>query len=247
MCRKWFEAVRRDAVTCSPACRERRHRRLRAITPPFPSGTFDLVLVDLPLAWHARSSKGEGRSPQHHYETTDVAALCRLPVADLLAKDAAVCVWVYGPRLPDTLKVIEAWGLTYKSELFTWIKITAAGRPRMGNGKTTRKTSENMWLATRGHGLPIVDHGVSQAIEDDPAAEAIFARRGPHSEKPEEAYQRLERLFGEVRRLDMFARCERPGWTVWGNEIDPQSRPAAPPARDRPPRGDLSTCGSIAC
>jgi hypothetical protein len=129
--------VRRDAVTCSPACREKRHLERRATTPPFPSGPFDLVLVDLPLRFDGYSAKGEGRSPQHHYPTMDVAALSRMPVPDLLAKKAAVCFWVYGPRPPDTLKVIEAWGLTYKSELFTWIKTTAAGVPRNGKGKTT--------------------------------------------------------------------------------------------------------------
>jgi hypothetical protein len=130
MCREWFEAVRRDAVTCSPACRERRHRELRAITPPFPSGTFDLMVVDMPLRWTGFSAKGEGRSPQRHYPTMDVGALCRLlGTADLMAKDSAACFWVYGPRLPDTLKVIEACELIYKSELFTWVKTTAAGEP----------------------------------------------------------------------------------------------------------------------
>jgi N6-adenosine-specific RNA methylase IME4 len=93
-----------------------------------------------------------------------------------------------------------------------------------------------VWLATRGHGLPIVDHGVNQVI---------FAPRRSHSEKPDEFYERLERLFGDVRRLELFARRERPGWTVWGNQIDPQSRASgvlrAEPAigDDRPtPRAD---------
>lgn len=228
MCGERFEAVRRNAVTCSPACREKRHRWLRAMTPSFPSGTFDLVVVDLPLRWTGWSAKGEGRSPQRHYPTMDVAALSRLPVPDLLAKHAAVCFWVYGPRLPDTLKVSEAWRLTFKSELFTWIKTTAAGVPWDAKGKTTRKTSENMWLTTRGRGLRILRHDVSQEIIDEPAAEAIFAQRRSHSEKPDEAYKRLEQLFGDVRRLELFARRERPGWTVWGNEIDPQSLAGAP-------------------
>jgi len=34
---------------------------------------------------------------------------------------------------------------------------------------------------------------------------AIFAPRRGHSEKPGEAYERLERLFGDVRRLELFA------------------------------------------
>jgi N6-adenosine-specific RNA methylase IME4 len=37
--------------------------------------------------------------------------------------------------------------------------------------------------------------------------------------KPDEAYQALGRLYGDVRRLELFARRKRPGWTVWGNEV----------------------------
>lgn len=46
----------------------------------------------------------------------------------IMAKDCAACFWVYGPRLPDTLKVLEGWGFTFKSELFVWVKITKKGR-----------------------------------------------------------------------------------------------------------------------
>jgi N6-adenosine-specific RNA methylase IME4 len=47
----------------------------------------------------------------------------------------------------------------------------------------------------------------------------IEARRRAHSEKPDEAYAALERLFGNVRRLDMYSRQRRPGWTSWGNDL----------------------------
>ena len=77
-CRKTFEAIRGDAVTCSPACRKARERRLRTQTPSLPTGTFDLLLVDLPLAWHGFSAKGERRSPQRHYDTMDIPALVGL-------------------------------------------------------------------------------------------------------------------------------------------------------------------------
>ena len=43
----WFEAVRADAVTCSVKCRVARHRLFQARTPQLPTGTFDLVLVDI--------------------------------------------------------------------------------------------------------------------------------------------------------------------------------------------------------
>jgi len=135
-----------------------------------------------------------------------------LPLAEILAKDVAACFWIYGPRLPDALQVIASWDLTFKAELFCWTKINQkTGLPQIGTGKTTRKTTENAWLATRGKGLPILDHGVSQSI---------WVPRRAHSEKPDEAYKSLERLFGDnVRRLDLFARRARPGLDTWRNEI----------------------------
>jgi N6-adenosine-specific RNA methylase IME4 len=77
-----------------------------------------------------------------------------------------------------------------------------------------------MWLAKRGKGLPICDHAVSQGVFTKENLPLIVApRRQQHSAKPDEAYSALERLFGEVRRIDMFGRTERPGWSAWGNEV----------------------------
>jgi hypothetical protein len=167
VCLKSFVPSRDDAVTYSGRCRVARQRWLQAFTPQWPEGVFDLAVVDVPLRWTAWSRKGEGRSPQRYYPTMDPPALIRLlePMfAKVLAPNAAVCWWVYGPRLPETLQVLESSGLTYKSELFVWTKITKTGRPHMGKGLTTRKICENAWLATRGKGLPFRDH-VSQLIE----------------------------------------------------------------------------------
>jgi N6-adenosine-specific RNA methylase IME4 len=181
--------------------------------PTFPPGPFDLAVIDLPLSWRAYSAKGEGRSPQSHYRTLDIATLIswRPQIDSLLARDAMVACWIFGPRLPDTLSILNAWGLAYSSEAFTWVKLSPlTGRPCFGAGKTTRKGAENMWLAKRGKGLPVRDHGVRQVI---------FAPRGRHSEKPDAVYQAIERLYGPVRRVELFARKQRPGWTVWGDEI----------------------------
>jgi N6-adenosine-specific RNA methylase IME4 len=206
--KKLPKETRSDATTCSTRCRVARHRRIRAATPPWPGGKFDLVIIDNPLDWKGYSRKGEGRSPQAHYETLDVAALVHLLnplLAACMEKDSIAAWWVYGPRLPDTLRVIEACGYKYTTELLVWEK------PGIGTGLTTRKNCESLWGSKRGRGLPIRDHGVRQKIE---------APRGRHSAKPAEAYEALERLYGDVRRLDIFARQPRPGWVPWGNQVE---------------------------
>jgi N6-adenosine-specific RNA methylase IME4 len=110
---------------------------------------------------------------------------------------------VYGPRLPDTLRVIGECGFTFTTELFTWIK-----EGEFVKGKTTRKGVENMWGTKRGKGVLIRDHSIDQRV---------IALRGEHSRKPDEVYHRLERLYGDVRRLELFGTKLRDGWTVWGH------------------------------
>lgn len=219
-CRKTFSAIRRDAITCSAMCRKARERRLRAITPPLPDlqlGSVQLLLADLPLAWHAYTPKGEGRSPQHHYDTVDIPALCRLAArfAPFIAKDAMACAWVYGPRKYDLPPVMTAFGFEVFSgngfKKFEWIKVDKNGKPRMVGGKHTRKGSECAEMWKRGKGLRVIDHGVR---------EVIFARPGIHSEKPQQVHERLEQLYGPgLFRLELFARQPRLGWVTWGNQI----------------------------
>jgi N6-adenosine-specific RNA methylase IME4 len=74
----------------------------------------------------------------------------------------------------------------------------------------------------RGKGLKIANHNVRQVI---------FAPRGKrHSEKPQQVHEGLERLYGDVRRLELFGRRERPGWKVWGNQVEDQPPEVLPAA-----------------
>ncbi len=41
-----------------------------------------------------------------------------------------------------------------------------------------------------------------------------------HSQKPEKAYEIIERLYPEANRLELFARHKRCGWDSWGNEVE---------------------------
>ena len=40
-----------------------------------------------------------------------------------------------------------------------------------------------------------------------------------HSRKPQCAYEMIENMFPNCRKLEMFARNERDSWDCWGNEI----------------------------
>ncbi len=40
-----------------------------------------------------------------------------------------------------------------------------------------------------------------------------------HSKKPDEFRKRIERMFGDVPKVELFARQKTDGWDVWGNEV----------------------------
>ena len=219
VCGARFLRLRASRLTCSDVCRQKRSRALRAATPPLPEGPFDLIYADPP--WHVRcwaEGKQGGRSLP--YADMDLSAICRLPVSKISTPDAVLAIWVNSAEPTATARVIEAWGFTGICEGFVWVKVAKSGKPHFGMGQTTRKDTESVWLAKRGKGLPRMDAGVAQSI---------ISRRRIHSCKPHEAYSRLERLYGDVRRIELFSRRMRPGWTRWGNELlPPDSEPRLP-------------------
>ena len=89
----------------------------------------------------------------------------------------------------------------------------------MGLGYWTRANSEPCLLATRGK---------PKRLNAD-VRQGIIAPRREHSRKPDEVHGRIERLVAGPY-LELFARAERPGWTVWGNETTKfNGRPPPPP------------------
>jgi N6-adenosine-specific RNA methylase IME4 len=48
----------------------------------------------------------------------------------------------------------------------------------------------------------------------------LHARTREHSRKPEVAYQMVEALYPNARRLDAFTREYRAGWDAFGDQID---------------------------
>ena len=43
--------------------------------------------------------------------------------------------------------------------------------------------------------------------------------REKHSKKPNETRKRIEKLFGNIPRIELFARQKTKGWDIWGNEV----------------------------
>ncbi len=135
-----------------------------------------------------------------------------LPIQDMADKDSVLCLWVTMPMIKEIFdgKLMEAWGFNYKTVLFTWVKRNknVPGYWK-GLGYYTRSNVEMVLLGTRGKGIKVLKKDVGQII-DSPI--------GKHSAKPDIVRQKIIRLFGDVPRIELFARTKVFGWDTWGND-----------------------------
>lgn len=184
---------------------------------------YQLIYADPAWSWIARSPKGEGRSAKQHYQVMDLQAIKDLPVASISEGRSTLCMWAIDPMLPQALEVMAAWGFEYKTVVFYWVKENKRSSGFfMGGGYYTRANPEICILGSRKKfsigPLRIRGGGLARVRKD--IRRLIVSPVGRHSEKPEEARIRLEQLFGDVSRVELFARSRRPGWDAWGNQVE---------------------------
>jgi N6-adenosine-specific RNA methylase IME4 len=119
-----------------------------------------------------------------------------------IAADNSWCfLWTIQRYVPDSFDVLKAWGFKY-ARILTWDK---------GNGMCLHGFHNRSELIVVGY------KGKIEAFPRRKAIPTVFkAKSERHSAKPDEFYEMLKPLGG--KRIDIFARKEREGWDVWGNE-----------------------------
>lgn len=175
---------------------------IRAKPPPLPDGPFDVIVIDPPWRYEPRDEDAShaGATP---YATMSIEAIAALPVARLAGKDAVIWLWTTNTHIPHAFGIVAAWGCTYKT-LLTWDK------QRGGMGRWLRGQTEHALLCVRGDPTFTLSNQTT----------LLAAKRGKHSEKPDELYALVESLC-PGSKLEMFARKARPGWARWGLEAPP--------------------------
>jgi N6-adenosine-specific RNA methylase IME4 len=177
---------------------------------------FGILAADPPQEFEVYSGKGKRRSAERRYDTWPVERIMAFGeiVQRLALPDSALFLWLTWPLMPAWNAIIGAWGFTFKTAGFTWVKTNADGSLFWGMGYASRANTEPCLLATRGAPLRLAAD----------VHQVILASALEHSEKPDEAYLRMARLYPGPC-LELFARKPREGWTTWGNEIAPPSEP----------------------
>ena len=173
-----------------------------------PRACYSVIYADPSWSYNDRM-KGHSFSLDHEYPTMRLDDIKALPVGDVAAKDSVCTMWVTNPMLPDGLEVMRSWGFKYVTVLFCWVKMLPSGKDAVNLGRWTMGGCEVCLLGRRGK-IQRVARNIRQIVR---------ATRGRHSEKPDEVRSRIEGLFGDVPRIELFCRGpEAAGWDAWGNQ-----------------------------
>ena len=172
---------------------------------------FKIIYADPPWQYKTYSEKGKSRSAERHYPTMSKKEIQQLPVGRIADENSVLFLWVTAPFLEEGIELIRTWGFTYKTIAFTWVKKNKRQDSFfIGMGYYTRANAEFCLLATKGKILKRCSRSVSSLI---------CSRIEQHSKKPDEARKRIVRLFGDIPRIELFAREYENGWSCWGNEV----------------------------
>lgn len=171
---------------------------------------YGVILADPPWKFKVYSENGLGRSAEAHYPTMNIEDIKALPVESIADRNCALFLGVTFPCLQEGLELIKAWGFTYKTVAFVWVKQNKKSDSLFwGMGYWTRSNVEICLLATKGSPKR-VEAGVHQVV---------LSHIEEHSKKPVEVHDRICKLMGDVPKIELFARRKADGFDVWGNEV----------------------------
>ena len=170
---------------------------------------YQTIVVDPPWqygAWGAPTNR-----PKHlvgkpmPYKTMSLIDIEKLPISSIAADNCELYLWVTQRYLPAAFRIIESWGFKYCQTL-TWCK-----RPRgLGQGGVYCPTTEFIILGRRGR--------MPKVRRVDTTWWLVKRPHNSHSTKPE-VFQDIIESVSLPPRIELFARRERHGWDVWGNEV----------------------------
>lgn len=148
------------------------------------------------------------REPLFHYDHRGHPNTASWTVG---GQNCILFLWVTFPVIREAFTVIDAWGFTYKTVAFCWVKQNRKSPSLFwGLGHWTRANAELCLLATKG----------SPKRQSARVHQIVMTPVEAHSKKPDIVRDKIVALAGDVPRIELFARQATPGWDVWGNEVD---------------------------
>ena len=185
----------------------------------FPNKKYKIIYADPPWEYPLGRNKESGfwGLAENHYNTMKQDDLEILPVNQISDDNCVLFLWCTFPKLAEGLSLIKKWGFEYKTTAFVWIKNSKSTNTlkKYGLGYYTRSNAEIVMLGKKGK-LDVISHSVQQIVT---------TTLSEHSKKPYSVRDRIIRLYGDLPRIELFARTKVHGWDVWGNDEKLQLQP----------------------
>ena len=181
---------------------------------------YNTIYADPPWQFQNRTGKV---APEHkrltRYETMTIEEIKQLPVSEFAGNKAQLYLWVANALLPEGLAVMEAWGFEYKTN-FIWEKVRKDGQPDgRGVGFYFRNVTEMILFGIKKRSEP--NRTLSPARSQ---VNILRTRKREHSRKPDEIIPIIE-ACSAAPRIELFARGDRAGWDMWGDQADASYEP----------------------
>lgn len=190
------------------------------MTPKLPTKKYSIIYADPPWSYYndmtvtpEQNRSGIGSIKKLNYPVMSSDDIASLDVQAITNERAILFIWTTDYHLSKCIsKVIPSWGFEYKTIGFVWQKLNKQGNPVSFMGAYTLKSgAELCLLATKGDARKLVREYNVKGLLQSPRLE--------HSKKPNEIRNRIEKLVGNVPKIELFARNKTIGWDVWGNEV----------------------------
>lgn len=188
---------------------------------------YNIIYADPPWMENKRNNQNTkfGRASQGYYNLMTTDEICKLPIKDITAPNCALFMWVTFPHLLEAEKVMKAWGFKYKTIAFNWFKVNKNNqKPCFGIGYYTKSNTEICLLGIKGKMKPISNYVSSVVIAEEEDGDIIdtatvVSVRQEHSKKPAIVRDKIVELFGDLPRVELFARQTYDGWDSFGDQI----------------------------
>jgi len=176
---------------------------------------YSIIYCDPPWKFGSKQYQDSGRPFQdleEQYKTMNYKDIEALNVELITNKDCACFMWTTDSHLQEAINLLKTWGFKYKTIAFVWLKKYNTGTNVVNFAPWTLKSTEICLLGIKGKmGKYKKSNKVRQLVESE---------RSTHSKKPNEVRERINQLFGDLPRIELFAREKTEGWDAWGNEIE---------------------------
>lgn len=93
---------------------------LDLICEPVGGEKFSVISADIP--WEYDDKKMNRGGAARYYDTLSLDDVKRINVQAVAADDCILMLWATAPLLPEALSVIDAWGFSYRTVGFVWVK-----------------------------------------------------------------------------------------------------------------------------